>query len=110
MNGDDHPTRTVVVHCPQWPVVAASGISTSAGGGNDGPDPDPMVVVKANRVVAASVGARRAGVEVGMRRREAQRRCPHVVVSAHDPERDAESERRRHARRGPDHHPVGRRA
>ena len=89
MNGDDHPTRTVVVHCPQWPVVAASGISTSAGGGNDGPDPDPMVVVKANRVVAASVGARRAGVEVGMRRREAQRRCPHVVVSAHDPERDA---------------------
>ncbi|HRA35026.1 MAG TPA: DNA polymerase Y family protein, partial [Acidimicrobiales bacterium] len=47
------------------------------------------VVVRANRVVAASAGARGAGVAVGMRRREAQRRCPHVAVLAHDPDRDA---------------------
>lgn len=74
----DVPTRTLVVHCPDWPVLAA--------------DPGPseaMVVVRANRVVAASMAARQAGVEPGLRRREAQRRCPSVTVVDHDPARDA---------------------
>jgi protein ImuB len=91
----DEPTRTVVVHCPHWPVVAAALAAGSAGdpvarlvGGPVG-GPAATVVVRANRVVAASTGARGAGVAVGMRRREAQRRCPHVVVLAHDPDRDA---------------------
>ncbi|MCB0958135.1 MAG: DNA polymerase Y family protein [Acidimicrobiales bacterium] len=78
MAGADVPTRTLVVHAPDWPVLAA------------GPEPSAaLVVVRANRVVAASMAARGAGVEVGLRRREAQRRCPHVEVVDHDPARDA---------------------
>lgn len=74
----DVPTRTLVVHCPDWSVLAS------------GPEPAAaVIVVRANRVVAASMAARAAGVEVGLRRREAQRRCPHVEVVEHDPGRDA---------------------
>jgi protein ImuB len=71
-------TRTLVVWCPDWPVLAS--------------DPEPaasVIVVRANRVVAASMAARAAGVEVGLRRRAAQRRCPSVEVVDHDPGRDA---------------------
>ena len=71
-------TRTLVVHCPDWPVAAVR------------PEPDaPAIVVRANRVLAASPAARVAGIEPGIRRREAQRRCPHVMVIDHDPARDA---------------------
>ncbi len=75
---EDLPTRTLVVHCPDWSVLAS----------DPGPS-DPIVVVRANRVVAASMAARAVGVEVGLRRREAQRRCPSAEVVAHDPARDA---------------------
>ncbi|MBK6855206.1 MAG: DNA polymerase Y family protein [Microthrixaceae bacterium] len=91
MSGD-LPTRTVVVHCPHWPVVAAARGSDGGktpGNGAEASEPEAMVVVRANRVVAASPEARRVGVEVGMRRREAQRRCPHADVVGHDPDRDA---------------------
>ena len=71
-------TRTLVVHCPDWGVAAARTAPGAA-----------VVVVRANRVVAASTAARAAGVETGARRREAQRRCPHVTVVEHDPGRDA---------------------
>jgi protein ImuB len=50
---------------------------------------EPAIVVRANRVVAASAAARAAGITVGLRRRESQRRCPHVLVVEHDPGRDA---------------------
>ena len=53
--------RTLVVCCPDWPVVAA-GI----------PAGEPAVVLHANRVVAASAAAREVGVFEGLRRREAQ--------------------------------------
>ncbi|NLD75032.1 MAG: DNA polymerase Y family protein [Acidimicrobiales bacterium] len=80
----DAPVRTVVVHCPHWPVVAA-GLAAP-----DLASPDaPVVVVRANRVVAASAAARLAGITAGLRRRQAQSRCPHVVVLDHDPLRDA---------------------
>lgn len=70
--------RTLVVWCLDWPVVAA------------GVAPDvPAVVVRANRVVAATAAARAEGVAVGLRRREAQRRCPGLAVLADDPARDA---------------------
>ena len=71
-------TRTLVVHCPHWPVSAAACEPAQA-----------MVVVRANRVLAASAAARAAGIEPGLRRREAQRRCPSVTVVDHDPGRDA---------------------
>lgn len=72
-----HTTRTLILHCPHWPVVAA-GVAH-----------EPAIVVRANRVVAASASARAAGISVGLRRRESQRRCPQVVVVEHDPGRDA---------------------
>ncbi len=75
---DEVGTRTLVVWCPDWPVLAA--------------DPEPaaaVIVVRANRVVAASMAARAAGIEVGLRRRASQRRCPSVEVVDHDPSRDA---------------------
>ncbi|QGG94752.1 Y-family DNA polymerase [Actinomarinicola tropica] len=71
-------TRTTVVWCLDWPVVAA-GVA---------PD-EPGAVLHANRVVAASPAARALGVARGQRRREAQSRCPELTVHDHDPARDA---------------------
>ena len=71
-------TRTLVVWCPDWPVVAAGA----------GPEV-PAAVMVANRVVAASTAARRDGVHVGQRRRAAQASCPALSVLAADPSRDA---------------------
>ncbi len=70
--------RTLVVTCPDWPVVAA-GI----------PVGEPAVVLHANRVVAVSQAAREVGVVEGLRRREAQGRCPEITLVDHDPARDA---------------------
>ena len=68
----------MVVWCPDWPVVAA------------GAPPDSLTaVVHANRVVACSEAARAEGVRPGLRRREAQGRCPELELLAHDPARDA---------------------
>lgn len=76
--GGRSPVRTLVVLCPDWPVVAA------------GARPDePAVVVRANRVVAATPAARAEGVEIGQRRRQAQGTCPAVTVHDHDDGRDA---------------------
>jgi protein ImuB len=74
--------RMLVVWCPDWPVVAAAagaGLSLTV----------PMAVVLANRVVASSAVARTEGIRRGMRRREAQGRCPELVVFEDDPVRDA---------------------
>jgi protein ImuB len=56
----------------------------AAGGAVD----EPVVVVRANRVIARSTAAADAGVRLGHRRREAQSRCPEVRVVADDPNRD----------------------
>ncbi|GAA0525623.1 DNA polymerase [Saccharopolyspora subtropica] len=76
------PPRRLVVWCPDWPVVAAARAA----------DLGPLVpaaVFAANRVVACSATARSTGVRRGMRRREAQGRCPELVAYEHDPARDA---------------------
>jgi protein ImuB len=70
-------TRTCSVWCPDWPIVAARTR-----------DPDlagvPVVVRERigsrDLVRAASAEARANGVGRGMRRREAEARCPGVVV------------------------------
>ena len=74
----DVATRTVVVWCADWPVVAA-GI----------PAGEPAAVFHANRVVACSAAARAEGVRRGLRRREAQGRCPDLTVLGVDEDRDA---------------------
>lgn len=73
-----HPVRTVTVWCPDWSTVAARA------------DPEqPAAVMHANRVVAVTPAARRAGVQVGHRRRTAQSICPELDLIDHDPDRDA---------------------
>jgi protein ImuB len=68
------PERLAVVWCPQWPVIAAGAAAD-----------EPLAVLHGPRVVARSTAAARAGVRVGMRRREAQARCPEIRLVAHEP-------------------------
>jgi protein ImuB len=70
--------RTLVVRCADWPVVAA-GV----------PLDEPAAVFHANRVVATSPAARDHDIALHQRRREAQSRCPALLVLDHDPARDA---------------------
>ncbi len=70
--------RTLVVWCADWPVVAA-GVPLDV----------PAAVLRANRVVACSPAARHEGVERHQRRRDAQSRCPEVLILEHDPAAEA---------------------
>src|SRR5438034_10861241 len=66
------PPRLIAVWCPDWPVTTArveAGLPIDA----------PIAVVTANRVVVCSHAAREHGVRRGLRRREAQARCPQLV-------------------------------
>lgn len=67
-----------MVRCADWPIVAARV-----------PLDVPAAVVHANRVMATSPAARAEDVVHQQRRREAQSRCPSLVVLDHDPARDA---------------------
>ena len=67
------PQRILAIWCPDWPVVAA-GIA---------PD-EPAAILHANRVVASSEAARSVGVVRGLRRREAQSRCPELDIGERD--------------------------
>jgi len=79
---DGRAPRVLVLWCPDWPVIAAASAEGL-------PAHRPAAVVAANRVVACSAPARSFGVRRGLRRREAQARCPELAVLAVDPERDA---------------------
>src|SRR5579875_2234186 len=70
--------RVLVAVWPDWPVVASGQ-----------PPEVPAAVVEANRVRAATPAARLAGVGPGLRRREAEERCPGLVLVGGDPARDA---------------------
>lgn len=65
--------RALVAFCPDWAVIAAGGQPSNE-----------MAVLSDNRVVATSPVARAAGVRLGMRRREAQGRCPGLEVLPRD--------------------------
>ncbi|HLV74078.1 MAG TPA: hypothetical protein VKY91_14970 [Vulgatibacteraceae bacterium] len=70
-------TRVLVVWCPDWPATAV-GVDAST----------PGAVVERGRVAACTAAARAEGVRRGQRLRDAQRRCPGLVVRERD--RDAE--------------------
>ncbi|MFI6031895.1 Y-family DNA polymerase, partial [Amycolatopsis magusensis] len=72
----------LVLWCPDWPMVAACAAEGL-------PQTQPAAVFSGNRVVACSALARADGVRRGMRRRDAQARCPELVVFGAEPERDA---------------------
>jgi protein ImuB len=75
-------SRILLVWCPDWPVIAAGIV--------DGVDVHgPVAVLSANRVIACSEAARGEGVRRGLRKREAQGRCPQLTVVEDDPGRDA---------------------
>ncbi|MQA24975.1 MAG: DNA polymerase Y family protein [Micromonosporaceae bacterium] len=75
-------TRVLAVWCPDWPVLAAV-IDEGC------PPQSPVAVVAAGKVAACSAQARVEGVRRGLRQREAQARCPELIVLHHDPDRDA---------------------
>lgn len=69
--------RTLVLWCPDWPVVAAGGSSVK-----------PCAVLTRSAVVACNEPARSSGVRRGMRRRDAQSRCPELQLFDANPDRD----------------------
>ncbi|MEU0543010.1 DNA polymerase Y family protein [Nocardia sp. NPDC005978] len=75
-------SRVLAVWCQDWPAVAAAA---EAGA----PVTRAVAVFAANRVVACSAVARSEGIRRGLRRREAQGRCPDLLVAQDDPDRDA---------------------
>ena len=70
--------RLLVLGCPWWPLLAA-GIARDV----------PAVVIEANRVTVGNPGAAALGVLPGLRRREAESRCPTLVTVKPDPAREA---------------------
>lgn len=76
-------TRSLVVWVPDWPVLALC---------RDGVDPPdaalPLAVIEKSLVTACSPAARAEGVRRGIRRRDAQARCPALVVAPVDEARD----------------------
>jgi protein ImuB len=70
--------RTMVLWAPDWPIVAV-----------DVPSSVPAVVLDKGAVLACSQAARAEGVRRGMRRRDAQSRCPDLVLHDHHPDVDA---------------------
>lgn len=82
----DAPERTACLWCPDWPVVAVRSR-------NPGLRDTPVAVVERGErglvVRAASAEARSEGVAIGLRRREAENRCPGLVVVEADPHVEA---------------------
>ena len=70
--------RTMVLWAPDWPIVAV-----------DVPASVPAVVLDKGSVLACSQAARAEGVRRGMRRRDAQSRCPGLVLHDYNPDADA---------------------
>ncbi|MEU1429194.1 DNA polymerase Y family protein [Nocardia sp. NPDC005746] len=76
------PRRVLVVWCPDWPAVAAAAEAGAEA-------TRPVAVLTANRVIACTATARAEGIRRGLRKREAQGRCPELLVAQDDPDRDA---------------------
>lgn len=81
--------RVLVAWCPDWSVTA--GLFELAETNADGASPSdqPAAVLTNNVVEVCNAAARAEGVRRGQRRRDAQSRCPELVLLAANPERDA---------------------
>lgn len=80
------PVRTACLWCPDWPVVALRARDPAL---REAP---VAVVERAERglvVVAVSTEAAAEGVTLGLRRREAEARCPGLAVVEADPQVEA---------------------
>ena len=76
------PSRILGLWCPDWPVVAARRRG-------DAPDGEPVAVLEHGRVLSVSHEARAEEITAGLRRREAEARCPGIVIVDVDPAADA---------------------
>ncbi|RYB95612.1 DNA polymerase Y family protein [Nocardioides oleivorans] len=74
--------RVMVVWCPDWSVVAALDEAERS-------PRSPAAVLSANIVEVCNGPARAEGVRRGQRRRDAQSRCPDLVLLPANPDRDA---------------------
>ena len=74
--------RVMVVWCPDWSVVAALEEAAAS-------PRSPAAVLHANVVEVCNGPARTEGVRRGQRRRDAQARCPELVLLPANPDRDA---------------------
>ncbi|CAM2846693.1 DNA polymerase Y family protein [Skermania piniformis] len=76
--------RTLIAWCPDWPVRTARRVGIG--------EPGRPVAVSAQGVVhACSPEARADGVRRGQRLRDAQARCPGLIVATHDPDLEVRS-------------------
>ena len=91
-------SRFVAIWVPDWPVVALTMEARqqhrhprARQGAPHLPDPatEPVAVVGARGVLAASAPARRAGITTGMRLRAARSLCPELTVLPPQEERQA---------------------
>lgn len=78
--------RTVILWVPDWPIIALSREV-------DDPAaplamPVPVAVVQSGAITACSAPARASGVRRGQRRRDAQARCPELLLVEADTVRD----------------------
>ncbi|MCU1407494.1 MAG: polymerase family protein [Glaciihabitans sp.] len=78
-------TRTMVLWCPDWPITAAIRESALAVSGPTLPAGVPLALIEHGMVFACSAAARAEGVKRGLRVREAQARCPELLVQPYDP-------------------------
>lgn len=74
--------RTIVLWLPDWPITAA----IQAEGHDAG---TPLALIEHGLVFACSAAARAAGVQRGLKLREAQSRCTDLTVLDYDPAHDA---------------------
>src|SRR5688500_4210245 len=79
--------RTLVVWCPDWPVTAA--LAEAAESGTPAAAGTPAAVLANNVVEVCNAPARAEGVRRGQRRRDAQARCPALLLLQANPDRDA---------------------
>ncbi|MET0990169.1 MAG: DNA polymerase Y family protein [Glaciihabitans sp.] len=78
--------RTMVLWCPDWPITAAR--RELAEGRPQKAPLGPLALIDHGVVYACSAEARAEGVKRGLRVREAQARCPDLVVEPYDSVRD----------------------
>ncbi|KAA1424077.1 DNA polymerase Y family protein [Nocardioides antri] len=90
--------RVLVAWCPDWSVTAGlfelaetgeTGETATTALGRRPTSDQPAAVLSNNVVEVCNAAARADGVRRGQRRRDAQARCPELVLLPANPERDA---------------------
>ena len=82
--------RTMVLWCPDWSVTAGLlELSDARAEVQHVETRTPAACLHANRVMVCNAAARAEGVRRGQRRRDAQAKCPDVVLLDANADRDA---------------------